>query len=111
MKGSKSLPNLVSFFEHDQIWYMKVCRVKPKGKYSNIVTGFILEGVTEGLFVVVLEDNGGGNTHTIGINRELNVICDCTETHELKLSTLTLTTQELKDNRLHAKKPYRLNNN
>ena len=60
--------------------------VRPKGKYSNNVTGFILEGVIEGLFVVVLEDNGGGKTHTIGINRELNVIYDCMETHELKLN-------------------------
>ena len=65
---------------------MRVCRVKPKRKYSNNVIGFILEGVTEGIFVVVLEDNGDGKTHTIGINRELSVIYNCMETHELKLS-------------------------
>ena len=44
-------------------------RVAPKGKYTNHVTGFILEGVTEGLFIVVLEDKSCGKTHTIGINR------------------------------------------
>ena len=65
---------------------MKVCRVRPKVKYSNNVTGFILEGIIEGLFFAVLEDNGGGKTHTIGINRRLNVIYDCMDTHELKLS-------------------------
>ena len=35
---------------------------------------------------MVLEDNGGGKTHTVGINRELNVIYDCRDTHELKLN-------------------------
>ena len=65
---------------------MKVFRVKPKGKYTNNATGFILEGVTEDLFVVLLEDNGGGKNHTIGINRWLNIIYDYMETQELKLS-------------------------
>ena len=86
MKSIKGLPNLASFFQHDKIYYMKVCRVKSKGKYSNNGTGFILEGITEGLFFVVLEDKGGGKTHTIGINRGLNIIYDCMETHELNLT-------------------------
>ena len=71
---------------------MKVCKIQPKGKYSNNVTGFILEGATECLFVVVLEDNGGGNTYTIRINRNLNVVYDCMETHELKLNHGHLST-------------------
>ena len=86
IQGSNFLPNLGYLFNNDKICYMQVGRVKPKGKYSNNVTGFILEGVIRGLFVVVLEDNDGGKTHTIGINRELNVIYDCMEIHELKLN-------------------------
>ena len=65
---------------------MKVFRVKPKGKYNNNVTGFILEGVIEGLFIVVLEENSGKNTYAIGINRRLNNIYDYMETNELKLN-------------------------
>ena len=43
------------------------------------MTSFILEGVTEGLFIVVFEDKSGGKTHTIGINRGLNIIYDYME--------------------------------
>ena len=50
-----------------------------KGKYSNNMIHLILEGVTEGLFIMVLQDT---STHTIGINRGFNVIYDCTENHE-----------------------------
>ena len=50
------------------------------------MTSFILEVVTEGLFIVVLEDKRGENTHIIGINRGLNVVYDCMETHKLKIN-------------------------
>ena len=61
-------------------------RVKSKVKYTNNVTSFILEGITEGIFIVVLGDKSGGETYTVGINRGLNVNHDCIETHELKLN-------------------------
>ena len=86
MKGSTVLTNLASLFQHAKICYMKVYRIKSKGKYSNNVAGFILKGVTEGLFIVFLEDKGGEKTHTMGINRGLRVIYDCMETRELKLN-------------------------
>ena len=44
IKDSKGNKNLASLFQYDYIYYMKV--LTPKGKYSNNVTGFILEGVT-----------------------------------------------------------------
>ena len=66
--------------------YMQVGRVPSKGKYANNVTGFILECVTEGLFIVLLDDKSGGNTHIIGSNRGLNVIYDCIETYGRKLN-------------------------
>ena len=98
--------------------YIKVGRVTPKGNYTNNVTIFILGGVTEGLFIVVLEDKSDGSSYTIGINRELNVIYDCMEAHELKLNHGSLSkccklnrncvklryTSEIKDNRVHTKK-------
>ena len=119
LKGSKGNPSLATLFNHDIMYYIHVVRVTHKGKYTNNVTRFILEGVTEGSFIVVLEDKCGGNTHTIGINIGLNVIFDCIETHKLKLNHRNLSkccapksdfvkfwyTAELKDNRVHAKTP------
>ena len=97
---------------------MQVCRVTSKENYTNNVTSFILEGVTNDLFIVVLEDKSDGKIHTLGIVRGLNVIYDCIETQRLKLSHGNLSKccesnrdfvklcyiAELKDNRVHAKK-------
>ena len=93
-------------------------RVRPKGKYINNPTRFILEGVTEGLFIVVLQDTSGGNTHILGINRGLNVIYNFIETHEIQpnhgnLSKCCGTNREfelfchaaeIRDDKVHAKK-------
>ena len=82
------------------------------------VTGCILSGITEGLFIVVLQDTSGGRSHTVGVNRGLKIIYDCMETHELKLNMQNLNkccgitykfnfiglAAELKDNNVHAKK-------
>ena len=54
--------------------------------YSNNVTGCILSGISESLFIVVLEDTSGGHTHTIGINIGLNLIYDFIEKHDLQLN-------------------------
>ena len=118
IQGSNFLPNLDYLFNNYKICYMQVGRVKPKGKYSNNVTGFTLEGITVGLFIMVLQDTSGGNTHAIGINRRLNVIYDCMETHEIQLNIENLSKYcgpnrdfdkfchiaELRDNKVHAKK-------
>ena len=81
------------------------------------MTRFILEGVTGGLVIVVLQDTCGGNTHTIVINRALNVIYACMETHEIQLNHGNLSkccgpnrefelfyhTEEIRDNKVHTK--------
>ena len=73
-------------FENESSHYPDVSKVKVSKDYSNIMTGCILLGIAEGLFIVVLEDASGGHTHTIGINRGLNFIYDCIEKHDLQLS-------------------------
>ena len=45
--------------------------------YINNVIGYIISSITEGLFIMVLEDTSGGHTHMIGINRGLKVTYDC----------------------------------
>ena len=68
---------------------------------------------------MVLLDTNGGRSHTVGINSGLKIIYDCMETHELIINAQNLNkccgsnkkilnfviTQELKNDRVHAKKP------
>ena len=54
--------------------------------YSNNVIGYIISGIAEGLFIMVVQDRSGGHTHTIGIGIESNAIYDYMETHKLQLS-------------------------
>ena len=104
-------------FKNDRLCYWQVGRVKPRRYYINALTGYVLSGITEGLFIVVLEDYCGGNTHTIGINRGLNISYDCTKTHKIQLNLDNLSkwcgpnrvfnrlchTAELRDNKIHEK--------
>ena len=70
LKGSKGNPTLFSLFNHNKICYMQVGRVTPKGKYTNNVTGFILGGVTSGLFILILEDKGVKQSIELGLTED-----------------------------------------
>ena len=85
-KGGNDIDSLYSLFKNDVPYYLQVCEVKPKGNYTNNVTGCILSCIAQGLFIVVLEDDCGGNTRMIRINRGLKIIYDCVETHEIQLN-------------------------
>ena len=63
------------------IYYFHACKVKPRGDYTNNEIVYILPEITEGLFIVVLQDNCGGKSHTIGINIGSNIIYDYMETY------------------------------
>ena len=92
--------------------------MKPTGNYINNATGYILSGINEGLFIVVLEKYCGRKALTIVLNRGLNVIYDCIETHEMQLNhknsckycrvnnacVKLCTTAELINIKVHAKK-------
>ena len=78
-------------FNNDIIYYLQVGRVKPRGSYINDPTGYILSDITEGLFVIVLEDDNGGNAYSIGINRGSSVIYTCMETHEIQFNRENLS--------------------
>ena len=73
-------------FENESTYYLVVCKVKVSKDYSNIVTGCILLGINECLFIVVLEDKSGGHPHTMGINRGLNFVYDYIEKHDPQLN-------------------------
>ena len=55
--------------------------MKSGGNYINNATGYIISHITGSLFIAVLEDNCSGISHTIGINRGLNIIYDYMKTH------------------------------
>ena len=76
----------MQFFHNDSLYYFLVGRVKPKEDCIDNVTGYTLSGIPEGLIVVVLEDEYGVKSHTIGITRGFNVMYDCMETHEIQLN-------------------------
>ena len=61
-------------------------KYEPPREYDNNVTDYILVGVDEGLFIVVLDDTSVGHSHIIGINRGLNNIYDCMKTHKRRLN-------------------------
>ena len=111
--------NLNTYIRDDKDCYLDVCKVTvPEGLLNDPKKNIILP-TTKGLFVVVLRDPNGGRSHTVRINSGLKIIYDCMETHDLILNVHNLNkccgpnknfvnfviTQELKNNRVHAKKP------
>ena len=86
INGSKGISNLNSFWINEINCYLDVCKVTLSEHFIKNLTGYILSGVTEGLFIMVLEDTSGGHSHTIRINRGFNVIYDFMKTHELYLN-------------------------
>ena len=87
-KGSRGHPNLNKFSRYEKNYYLDVCKVTIPEVFKNDPTSYILSPTTEGLFGVILQDESGGRSHTVGINRELEIIYDCMETHELKLNNV-----------------------
>ena len=63
-----------------------LCKVKLCKDYNNsTVTEYILKE-KNGIYICVLKDEEGRQSHTVGMNLELGLIYDCMKTHELVLS-------------------------
>ena len=54
-------------FNNDILCYLQVGIIKPRQYYINNPIGYILSGITEGLFIGLHEDNCGVMNHTIEI--------------------------------------------
>ena len=118
-KGSNGRPNLDTYLKNERTCYLDVCKVNISKEYSNHVTGYMISGITDVFFIVLLQYISGGRSHIIGINRELIVIYDCIEKHELQLNHENLSKccgpncvfeifyieAEFSENRIHVTPP------
>ena len=86
VRRSKERANLNTCLKNKSTCYLDIFIVIPSEDYMNNAIGYILSGITGGLFIVVLQDISVGHSYITGINRGLKVFYDCMKTHKLQLN-------------------------